>query len=256
MTDEQNSKNSGSPPVPDLHVKPPKLELMRHLRGYFFAGVLITAPISLTFYFAWAFIHWVDSQVTPLIPEKYNPETYLPFTVPGLGLVVVLVVLTLVGALTAGILGRLWVRTSERVLNRMPVIRGLYGAIKQIFETVLAKKTQAFSSVVLVEYPRRDIWTIAFITSTPEGEIPDLIDDELINVYVPTTPNPTSGFLLFVPKKDAIFLSMTVEEGLKMVISGGIVTPSDRRPVKDRRNQRHIAGPQHAGRVIEPSKAD
>jgi uncharacterized membrane protein len=238
-------------------VKPPKLDLMKHLRGYFMAGVLITAPIGLTFYFAWAVVHWIDSQVTPLIPERYNPETYLPFTLPGLGLLIVLIVLTLVGALTAGILGRFWVRTTERILNRMPIIRGIYGAIKQIFETVLAKKTQAFSSVVLVEYPRRGIWTIAFITSTPEGEIPDLIDDELINVYVPTTPNPTSGFLLFLPKRDAIFLSMTVEEGLKMVISGGIVTPPDRRPPGERRKR---IGPSPAvlpaSRPVEPSEVD
>lgn len=252
MTDEKPTEDN----LDGLRVKPPRLELMKHLRGYFLAGVLITAPISLTFYFAWAFVHWVDSQVTPLIPERYNPETYLPFTIPGLGLLVVLAVLTLVGALTAGILGRLWVRTSERILNRMPVIRGIYGAIKQIFETVLAKKTQAFSSVVLVEYPRRDIWTIAFITSTPEGEVPDVIDDEVINIYVPTTPNPTSGFLLFVPKRDVIFLSMTVEEGLKMVISGGIVTPPDRRPPDERKRigRGHPALP--ASAPVEPSGVD
>lgn len=251
MTDEKTPQSTDG-----LRVKPPRLDLMKHLRGYFMAGVLITAPISLTFYFAWAFVHWVDSQVTPLIPERYNPETYLPFTVPGLGLLVVLVALTLVGALTAGLLGRLWVRTSERILNRMPVIRGIYGAIKQIFETVLAKKTQAFSSVVLVEYPRRDIWTIAFITSTPEGEVPDVIDDEIINVYVPTTPNPTSGFLLFVPKRDVIFLSMTVEEGLKMVISGGIVTPPDRRPLGERKRIGRGTVPLPASTAVEPSKVD
>ena len=252
MTDEKPTENN----LDGLHVKPPRLELMKHLRGYFFAGVLITAPISLTFYFAWAFVHWVDSQVTPLIPERYNPETYLPFTIPGLGLLVVLAVLTLVGALTAGILGRLWVRTSERILNRMPVIRGIYGAIKQIFETVLAKKTQAFSSVVLVEYPRREIWTIAFITSTPEGEVPDVIDDEVINIYVPTTPNPTSGFLLFVPKRDVIFLSMTVEEGLKMVISGGIVTPPDRRPPDERKRIGRGRPALPASAPVEPSGVD
>lgn len=255
MTDEEAPKKAGSPPPFGVRVSPPKLELMKHLRGYFLAGVLITAPISLTFYFAWAFIHWVDSQVTPLIPERYNPETYLPFTIPGLGLLVVLVVLTLVGALTAGILGRFWMRTSERVLNRMPVIRGLYGAFKQIFETVLAKK-QAFSSAVLVEYPRRGIWTVAFITSSPEGEIPDLLDEELVNIYVPTTPNPTSGFLLFVPKKDVVFLNMTVEEALKFVISGGIVAPPDRRPEQERRAGRSIAAPRPHERVIETSKVD
>ena len=231
MTDQQNQQHRPLPNAsPGLHVPRPSLGLMRHLRGYFFAGVLITAPIGLTFYFVWLFIHWVDNQITPLIPAKYNPETYLPFSVPGLGLLVVFVVLTLVGALTAGMLGRFWVRTSERVLNRMPVIRSVYGAIKQILETVLAQKSQAFRSVVLFEYPRRGTWALGFITGKTEGEIQDLTEDEVLNVLLPTTPNPTSGYLLFVPKSDIVFLSMSVEEGIKMVVSGGIVTPPDRRP--------------------------
>lgn len=232
----------------------PSIGLMRHLRGYFFAGVLITAPISLTFYFAWLFIHWVDTKVTPLIPAKYNPETYLPFTVPGLGLVVVFVALTLVGALTAGMLGRLWVKTTEHVLNRMPVIRSVYGAIKQILETVLAQKSQAFRSVVLFEYPRHGSWALGFLTGKTEGEIQDLTEDEVLNVFLPTTPNPTSGYLLFVPKKDLVFLSMTVEEGIKMVVSGGIVTPPDRRPPELRGRLKVRAGDGGSGPAIYESE--
>ena len=141
------------------------------LRAYFLAGILITAPISLTFYLAWLFIDFVDSRVTPLIPTQYNPETYLPFSMPGLGLLIVVVILTLIGALTAGFIGRLVLRTSERVLARMPVIRNVYGALKQILETVLAQQSQAFREAVLVEYPRRGIWAIAFITGRTEGEV-------------------------------------------------------------------------------------
>ena len=204
------------------------------LRGYFIAGVLVTAPLSITFYLAWIFINFVDRQVTPLIPERYNPETYLPFSTPGLGLLVMVVFLILVGALTAGFMGRLIHRTSERLLARMPVIRSVYGAVKQILETVLAQQSKAFREAVLVEYPRRGIWAIAFITGRTEGEVQNMTEEEVINIFLPTTPNPTSGFLLFVPKKDLVHLSMSVEEAIKMVISGGIVTPPDRRPKGER----------------------
>jgi len=211
-----------------------KIGFLGKLRAYFLAGVLITAPIFITFYLAWLFINFVDSKVTPLIPEKYNPETYLPFGTPGLGLVVLIIVLTMIGALTAGFVGRLYLRTSERLLNRMPIIRGFYSAIKQILETVLAQQSNAFREAVLVEYPRRGIWAIAFITGRTKGEVQSLTEEECINIFLPTTPNPTSGFLLFVPKKELTPLSMSVEEALKMVISGGIVTPEDRRSEEEK----------------------
>ncbi len=212
-----------------------KMTLSGRLRAYFLAGILVTAPISITFYLAWLFISFVDGQVTPLIPEAYNPTTYLPFALPGLGLFVMAVVLTLIGALTAGILGRLWVRTSEGVLARMPVIRSVYGAFKQIFETILAHQSNAFREAVLVEYPRRGMWAIAFITGRTEGEVQNITEEECINIFLPTTPNPTSGFLLFVPRKELVPLSMSVEEAIKMVISGGIVTPPDRRPLEEQK---------------------
>ncbi len=211
-----------------------KIGLGAKLRGYFIAGVLVTAPLSITFYLAWIFINFVDRQVTPLIPERYNPETYLPFSTPGLGLLVMVVFLILVGALTAGFLGRLFQRTSEQLLARMPVIRSVYGAVKQVLETVLAQQSKAFRKAVLVEYPRRGMWAIAFITGRTEGEVQNMTEEEVINIFLPTTPNPTSGFLLFVPKKDLVPLSMSVEEAIKMVISGGIVTPPDRRPKAER----------------------
>jgi len=207
--------------------------LWSRLRAYFFAGILITAPISITFYLAWLFISFVDAKVTPLIPAAYNPTTYLPFGLPGLGLLIVVVGLTLIGALTAGFLGRLVVRFYEGILARMPVVRSIYGAIKQIIETVLAQQSTAFRQAVLVEYPRRGLWAIAFITGRTEGEVQNLTEQETINIFLPTTPNPTSGFLLFVPRRDVVPLSMSVEEAIKMVISGGIVTPPDRRPEEE-----------------------
>lgn len=211
-----------------------KLSLPQRLRAYLFAGILVTAPIFITFYLAWLFVTFVDSKITPLIPAKYNPETYLPFALPGLGLIILLIALILVGALTAGFFGRLWGRVSDRILNQMPVIRNVHSAIKQILETVLAQQSNAFREAVLIEYPRRGIWAIGFITGTTQGEVQNMTEEECINVFLPTTPNPTSGFLLFVPKKDIAPLTMTVEEAIKMVISGGIVTPPDRRPESER----------------------
>lgn len=215
------------------------------LRAYFLTGILVTAPISITILLAWLFIDFVDQKVTPLIPKAYNPETYLPFTIPGLGLVIVILVLTIVGMLTAGFVGKLLVRISEGIMARMPVISGIYSATKQIFETVLAQKSQAFREAVLIEYPRRGIWAIGFITGTTKGEVQNLTEETCVNIFLPTTPNPTSGFLLFVPKSDLIPLNMSVEQAVKMVISGGIVTPPDQRPKEEQ------AKPQTSAKVYE-----
>ncbi|HKP24031.1 MAG TPA: DUF502 domain-containing protein [Dongiaceae bacterium] len=206
-----------------------QMSLGARLRTYFFAGILITAPVSLTIYLAWLFIRFVDEQVFSVIPQEYNPETYLPFSIPGIGLLLALVFLTLIGALTAGIIGRALNHLFEGILNRLPVIRSLYGAIKQIMETVLANKSAAFRECVLIEYPRKGVWTLGFITGTTKGEVQEKTAgktaEEVINVFVPTTPNPTSGFLLFVPEQDIVRLKMPIEDGLKLVVSGGIVTP-------------------------------
>jgi len=216
--------------APASDAKPASNGFFPRMRAYFFAGILVTAPVTFTFYLAWLLIHFVDNTIRPLIPVKYNPETYLPFALPGLGLFVLIVGLTLTGALTAGFMGRFFIKLSERILNRMPVIRSVYNATKQILETVLAQQSNAFREAVLVEYPRRGMWAIAFITGTTTGEVQNVTQEECINIFIPTTPNPTSGFLLFVPKEDLVSLDMSVEEAIKMVISGGIVTPPDRRP--------------------------
>lgn len=215
---------------------------MQRMRAYFFAGILVTAPLFITGYVAWLFVNFVDDKITPLIPPAYNPETYLPFALPGLGLVILFCGLSLIGMLMAGFMGRLFIRFSEGLLNRMPVIRSVYNAVKQILETVLAQQSNAFREAVLVEYPRRGIWAIAFITGATEGEVQGITADECINIFLPTTPNPTSGFLLFVPRQDLISLSMSVEEAIKMVISGGIVTPPDRRPESEKEQVLTSAG--------------
>ncbi len=199
--------------------------MLTRLRNYFLTGVIVTAPIALTIYLTWQFIDWVDSQAIPLLPEKYNPENYLPFSLPGLGLVMMVIVLTFVGFLTANIFGRTLLKTGERLVNRMPVVRTIYGALKQVLETVLNQSSNSFRQAVLVEYPRRGIWTVAFVTSDTEGEVAGRLEDDMVNIYVPTTPNPTSGFLLMVPRRDLIFLDMPVEDAAKFIISVGVIAP-------------------------------
>ncbi len=204
--------------------------VLARLRANFIAGVLVTAPIAITLFVAWQLLQFIDARVTPWIPAVYNPNTYLPFGVPGIGLVVVVALLTAIGALTTVFLGRSVLVISERLMARMPFVRSVYAATKQIFQTILAHKSEAFRQVVLLEYPRRGMWALGFVTGPTEGEIQNLTDEDLINVFLPTTPNPTSGFLLFVPRREAVILSMSVEEAAKTIISGGIVTPPDNRP--------------------------
>lgn len=234
-------------PAPAPSPKAARPRLLARLRDYFLAGLLVTAPISITIYLTWSFISWVDDSVLPLLPAAYNPENYLRFdlpgigliqlTLPGIGLVIAVFCLIVIGALAAGLVGRLFVDYSERILNRMPIVRSIYGATKQIFETMLMQKSDVFREVVLVEFPRLGMWSIGFIAGRTEGEIQELTEDEVLNVYIPTTPNPTSGYLCFVARKDIVPLSMSVEEGIKMVVSGGIVTPPDRRPLAARKKK-------------------
>ncbi|NQZ15098.1 MAG: DUF502 domain-containing protein [Alphaproteobacteria bacterium] len=198
------------------------------VRTYFLAGVLVTAPISITIYVTWAFLNFLDNKITPLIPAAYNPNTYLPFSMPGLGLIIAVVFFITVGFLARNYFGRLFVRMYEYVLERVPVINTLYGAIKQIFETVMASQSDAFKEVVMFEYPRKGIWVMGFVTGRTKGEVQSLTKNETVNVFLPTTPNPTSGFLLFIPRKDLTYMKMSVEEGIKMIVSGGIITPPEK----------------------------
>ncbi len=207
------------------------LGLMSRLRAYFLAGVLVTAPIAVTVYIAWWFITFIDGSVRPLIPPAYNPENYLPFSIPGIGLLVVIVAVTLIGAFAAGYVGRLVIRIGEGLVGRMPVVRSIYSAAKQIFETVFAKKSKAFREVVMVEYPRRGLWALGFVTADAHPEVQRVLSDEMVNVFVPCAP-PTAGYLVIMARKDMVVLEMTVEDAWKLVVSGGIVIPPDRKPVE------------------------
>ncbi len=201
-----------------------KRSLGARLRGYFLAGILVTAPIGITIFLTWKFFAFVDNTVTGLIPPQYYPGTYLP----GIGIIIAIAFFFLVGWFATNFLGRMFIRIAEYIVDRVPIIRNLYSAIKQIFETVMASQSQAFREVVMLEYPRKGVYSIGFVTGKSEGEVQSATKNDTINVFVPTTPNPTSGYLLFVPKQELIYLNMTVEEGVKLVVSAGIITPPDR----------------------------
>ena len=207
----------------EVGLRPPSF--LARLRTYLLTGIIVTAPLAITILIVWQILHFIDTTVSRLIPRRYDISHYLPFDMPGIGIVVMLPLLILIGWFAAGFVGRSLMRAGERVLDRMPVVRSIYGTLKQIFETVLAQSSRSFREVVLIEWPRRGLWVIGFVTGATKGEIGSHLKEEHLNVFLPTTPNPTSGYLVMVPTSDVIHLEMSVEDGIKLVISGGIVTP-------------------------------
>ena len=203
------------------------MKLGAKLKAYLFTGILVTAPVGMTFYLAYKLIFWVDSFVSKLIPPQYKEMLgdYLPLSIPGLGLLVLILFLLLVGMFAAGFMGRFFIRLGEWFMARVPLLSSVYSLLKQIFETVFSDKTQAFKKVVMLEYPRKGIWIIGLVSADLSGEVKNKLPSNMLNVFIPTTPNPTSGFLIFVPKKDTIELDMTVEEAIKFIVSGGLVEP-------------------------------
>lgn len=195
------------------------------LRAYFLSGILVIAPIAITFYVVWWVLSMTDSLIESMIPAQYLPKNNLPIHIPGVGLIISVALVILIGSLVKGMMGRALLNTGERLLERMPIIRGIYTGTKKLFQAVLDTQGSSFKEVGLIEYPRKGLWTICFLTGTTQGQVQELTDDCVENVFVPTTPNPTSGFLIFVPKRDIRLLDLTVDEGLKLVITAGIVTP-------------------------------
>lgn len=208
---------------------------MTRLRNYFLTGVIVCAPLAITVYLALGFIHWVDSWVKPYIPARYSPDTYLPFEVPGFGLFVALFGITMIGFLTANFVGRAVVSFGEHLLDRMPLVRGVYKALKQIFETVLSSRSDMFRTVGMVEYPRKGVWSIVFVAGEKHTEINDKLDkegDPLMAVFMPCTPNPTTGFLMYVYRSEIVMLDMTIEDGAKLIVSAGLVAPEPPRRLR------------------------
>ncbi len=211
--------------------EPGKRGLIASLRGNFLAGLAVIAPGVLTLWLVWNVITWIDGLVLNFVPRRFHPQVFIGWDVPGVGVVVFLIFTLVMGYFTKGLIGRTLVNWGERIVETMPVIRSIYNAAKQIAETVIARKTPSFERACLVQYPRKGIWAMAFISTQTRGEIGEHLAEqgELVSIFLPTTPNPTSGFLLFVPRADIIELDMQIEDAAKLVISAGLIYPDPRK---------------------------
>jgi uncharacterized membrane protein len=200
--------------------------LVSRLRNYFLTGLILVGPAYITISLTWWFINWVDDLVRPFIPVAYRPETYLPVKVSGIGLIIVLVTLTLLGFLTANFVGRKLVEAGENILNRMPVVRPVYKSLKQIFETLFAKEGSSFRRVGLVEFPSPGMWSLVFLSNPASPDIAvKLPETEHVAAFMPCTPNPTTGFFFYVPRRDIVDLDITVEAAMTLLMSAGMVQP-------------------------------
>lgn len=203
------------------------------LRNHFVTGLVVVGPLAITVYLARGFLDWVDATVKPLIPSTWNPDTHLPFAVPGFGLLVAMIGITILGALTASLVGRTLLSYGEDLVGRLPFVRPVYRTLKQIFQTFVSSRDQSFREVGLIEWPRAGVWSLVFVSGPAKGEVaerltaerPEVGVDDWLTVFIPTTPNPTGGYVMFLPKAEVRILAMSVEDGAKLVISGGIVTP-------------------------------
>lgn len=224
---------------PENLIKQPS-GLLAGLRNSFLTGLVVIAPVALTIWLIWSVIGWIDGFVLPFIPNLYHPDNILntifgqdvAINIRGLGVVVFLLFTTFVGWIAKGFLGRSLIRFGENLVRRMPVVRSIYSGVKQIAETVFAQSDRSFEKACLIEYPRKGIWAIGFISTDAKGEVKYKVKakSDLLSVFVPTTPNPTSGFMLFFPRSDVIELDMSIEDAAKLVISAGLVYPPYKEP--------------------------
>ncbi|MCB1335214.1 MAG: DUF502 domain-containing protein [Roseivivax sp.] len=203
--------------------------LFTSLRSSFLTGIVVIAPVGLTIWLIWTLFGWVDSVVLPLVPNRFNPEQYIGINLRGVGVIFFILFTIVVGWVARGLIGRSLIRFAEQLVERTPIVRSIYSGTKQIAETVFAQSERSFEKACLVQYPRKGIWAIGFVSTQAKGEIAMRAEttSDLMSVFLPTTPNPTSGFLLYIPREDVIELDMTVEDAAKLVISAGLVYPQD-----------------------------
>lgn len=215
MTSEPNQPPSPAP------VPKEESRVLSYIRSCFLTGILVTAPVALSLYIVWSILIWIDETVGMIVPLHLTGED----SIPGLGVIAAGVFFVVVGWFARNFIGLMFLNLSDYIMERLPLVKTVYGALKQVLEMLMGKQAQAFREVVMVEFPRKDMWAMGFLTGKTEGEMSRQIGDDFLNVFIPTTPNPTSGFLVIVPVKDVKRLNMTVDEGLKAIVSCGLITP-------------------------------
>jgi uncharacterized membrane protein len=238
-----------------LDEAPEDIHLGARLRNYFVTGLVVVGPVGITLYIAWNFITMVDNWVKPYVPRIYNPDSYLPFPIPGVGLLFAVVLLTAIGALAGRLLGRSLISAGELMLGRMPIVRNVYRGLKQIFESVVSASSpnQSFQKVAIMEFPSKDIWSIVFVTGDASREIAkEVPGQDLVSVFMPTGMLPPSGFVCFVPRKDVLPIRMSVEDAAKIIISAGMVNPETQARLRDLANRMRNGGSRPA--AISPSQ--
>lgn len=200
---------------------------MGRIRTYFLTGLIVAGPVLITAWLVWSFVTWIDDLVRPFIPVAYRPETYLPIHLPGTGLIVALVALTLLGFLTANLVGRSLIELGELLLDRMPIVRPLYKGLKQIFETLFSKSGTSFRRVGLVEFPAPGMWSIVFLSHAPGADVAARLpgDGDFVSVFLPCTPNPTTGFYFYLRRSDVVELDITTEQAATLIMSAGMIQP-------------------------------
>src|SRR5215210_9290805 len=212
---------SGSPTPEPVHHG-----FMSRVRNYFLTGLIVAGPVAITIWLIWSFVTWVDDLVRPFIPIAYRPETYLPIKVPGFGLIIAFVALTVLGFLTANLVGRTFVEIGETILERVPIVRPIYRGLKQVFETLFSKSGSSFRTVGLVEFPAPGMWSLVFLSTPPGADITvSLPGEEHVSVFMPCTPNPTTGFFFYVPRRAIIELDIPVEAAAKLIMTAGMIQP-------------------------------
>jgi uncharacterized membrane protein len=200
--------------------------IVSRIRNYFLTGLIVAGPVAVTLWLIWWFVTWVDNLMRPIIPTTYRPETYLPLNIPGLGLIVAFVGLTLLGFLTANLVGRKLVDFGEGILSHMPIVRPIYRTAKQIFQTLFSSSGTSFRQVGLVEFPSPGMWSLVFLTQSPSADIASRLPAiEHVSAFMPCTPNPTTGFFFYVPRHDVVILDITVEQAMQLLMSAGIIQP-------------------------------
>jgi len=246
-----NSRDNLPPtdlPPPETAPETASHGIMARFRNYFLTGLVVAGPIAITFYLTWWFVTWVDGLVRPFVPVAYRPETYLPFGIPGSGLIVAVVALTLLGFLAANLIGRTLVDLGDRILGHIPAVRAIYRGLKQVFETLFSGKGSSFRRVGLVEFPSPGMWSIVLISQEPSIDVARSLpgQEDHISVFLPCAPNPTTGFFFYVPKSKIIEVDMSTEDAATLIMSAGVVQPGSD---PQKRNAAALAGMANAARV-------